>query len=575
MFNNIETTVASTRIRLARNLEGYPFPNRLRDGAQANEIIRAVQGAASRLRSFRLYRMDVLSEDVAQAICDDHLISTELAANRAYGAALIDEEGDGEDPHGKFSIMINEEDHLREQYILPGLNLPLAYQRLSAVDDALSKTLPFAFDRSLGYLTACPTNLGTGLRASVMLFLPGLTRMNKMDRLIREICAVQKNVVVVLHNGSPVTMPWIGDVSAVLESYLAGEAVGRAQIALLYGEANPCAKLAETFPLALSDTPCYRNFPGGTLTVEHREGIYVGYRYYDSCAKNVLFPFGHGLSYTTFEYTSARLNKRKLNGKTPLTVTVGVKNTGSRAGAEIVQVYVSKPESEVFRPEKELKGFAKVCLEPGEEKKVEITLQPRAFAYYNTEIHDWYCESGEYVLSVGASSRDIRKTLKITLENEQTAPVPYDRARMTSYYSAEISNVSDEQFSRLLGFPIPESEPLPGSRLTMENSFIDATSVPGRLVTGLVRLGANLAADDSMGDNDMIATSTLECPIHSAAAFSNGMLDDDGATQLLNILNGDHVLRSVGRLAVNVAGKAVKIAAAEAEKLYKNIKPKK
>lgn len=395
------------------------------------------------------------------------------------------------------------------------------------------------------------------------------------NRLIREICAVQKNVVVVLHNGSPVTMPWIGDVSAVLESYLGGEAVGRAQIALLYGEANPCAKLAETFPLALSDTPCYRNFPGGTLTVEHREGIYVGYRYYDSCAKNVLFPFGHGLSYTTFDYTSARLNKRKLDGKTPLTVTIGVKNTGSRAGAEIVQVYVSKPESEVFRPEKELKGFAKVCLEPGEEKKVEITLQPRAFAYYNTEIHDWYCESGEYVLSVGASSRDIRKTLKITLENEQTAPVPYDRARMTSYYSAEISNVSDEQFSRLLGFPIPESEPLPGSRLTMENSFIDATSVPGRLVTGLVRLGANLAADDSMGDNDMIATSTLECPIHSAAAFSNGMLDDDGATQLLNILNGDHVLRSVGRLAVNVAGKAVKIAAAEAEKLYKNIKPKK
>ena len=202
MFNNIETTVASTRIRLARNLEGYPFPNRLRDGAQANEIIRAVQGAASRLRSFRLYRMDVLSEDVAQAICDDHLISTELAANRAYGAALIDEEGDGEDPHGKFSIMINEEDHLREQYILPGLNLPLAYQRLSAVDDALSKTLPFAFDRSLGYLTACPTNLGTGLRASVMLFLPALSRLRKMDRLIREISRLGHTVRGVYGEGS-------------------------------------------------------------------------------------------------------------------------------------------------------------------------------------------------------------------------------------------------------------------------------------------------------------------------------------------------------------------------------------
>ncbi len=187
MINNIESTVASTRIRLARNLEGYPFPNRLRDERQAHEIVRAVQVAASRVRSFRLYRMDVISEDVAQAICDDHLISTQLAANRAYGAALIDEEGEGEEPVGKFSIMINEEDHLREQYILPGLNLPLAYSRLSAVDDELSKTLPFAFDASLGYLTACPTNLGTGMRASAMLFLPGLTRMNKMDRLIREI----------------------------------------------------------------------------------------------------------------------------------------------------------------------------------------------------------------------------------------------------------------------------------------------------------------------------------------------------------------------------------------------------
>ena len=130
MINNIESTVASTRIRLARNLEGYPFPNRLRDERQAHEIVRAVQVAASRVRSFRLYRMDVISEDVAQAICDDHLISTQLAANRAYGAALIDEEGEGEEPVGKFSIMINEEDHLREQYILRGLNLPLAYSRL-------------------------------------------------------------------------------------------------------------------------------------------------------------------------------------------------------------------------------------------------------------------------------------------------------------------------------------------------------------------------------------------------------------------------------------------------------------
>ncbi len=201
-MNNIESTVVSTRIRFARNLQGYPFPNRLQDVAQAKEIVRAVYAAASRLRSFHLYLMDEISEDVAQAICDDHLISTELASNRAFGAALIDEEDDEDGTRGKFSIMLNEEDHLREQYILRGLSLSLAYQKISAVDDELSKILPFAFDDSLGYLTACPTNLGTGMRASVMLFLPGLTRMNKMDRLIREISRLGHTVRGVYGEGS-------------------------------------------------------------------------------------------------------------------------------------------------------------------------------------------------------------------------------------------------------------------------------------------------------------------------------------------------------------------------------------
>lgn len=200
MINNIESTVVSTRVRLARNLADYPFPNRLQSEAQAKEIVRAVQGAASRLRSFNLYYMNDISEEVAQAICDDHLISADLVAS-SYGAALIDEE-EAEEPHGKFSIMINEEDHLREQYILRGLNLPLAYTKISAIDDELSKSLPFAFDEELGYLTACPTNLGTGLRASVMLFLPGLTRMNKMDRLIREISRLGHTVRGVYGEGS-------------------------------------------------------------------------------------------------------------------------------------------------------------------------------------------------------------------------------------------------------------------------------------------------------------------------------------------------------------------------------------
>lgn len=203
MINNIESTVVSTRVRLARNLADYEFPNKLREAARAKEIIRAVFAAASRLRAFNLYSMDVISENVAQALCDDHLISAELAGNRKFGAALIDEEESDEyEPHGKYSIMINEEDHLREQYILKGLNLPLAYRKISAIDDGLSKTLRFAFDEKLGYLTSCPTNLGTGLRASVMLFLPGLTRMKKMNRLIREISRLGHTVRGVYGEGS-------------------------------------------------------------------------------------------------------------------------------------------------------------------------------------------------------------------------------------------------------------------------------------------------------------------------------------------------------------------------------------
>ena len=205
-MNHIDSTVVSSRIRLARNLADYPFPNRLSGVSQAKEIIRKVSAAASRCREFKLYYMDEISESVALSLRDDHLISAELAANKKYGAALIDEGdsdsfGDGR-AADKISVMINEEDHLREQYIAKGLNLETAYLRISEMDDALSRNIRFAYDAKLGYLTACPTNLGTGLRASVMLFLPGLTRMNKMNKLIREISRLGHTVRGVYGEGS-------------------------------------------------------------------------------------------------------------------------------------------------------------------------------------------------------------------------------------------------------------------------------------------------------------------------------------------------------------------------------------
>ncbi|WP_139903108.1 beta-glucosidase family protein [Clostridium thermarum] len=223
-------------------------------------------------------------------------------------------------------------------------------------------------------------------------------------KLIEAVAEVQQNVVVVLSNGSPIEMPWIGKVKGVLEAYLGGQAAGGAIADLLFGAANPCGKLAETFPIKLSDNPSYLNFPGEGDKVEYKEGLFVGYRYYDKKEMATLFPFGHGLSYTTFEYTGILVDKKELTDKDTLKVSVSVKNTGKVAGKEVVQLYVKDVVSSVIRPEKELKGFEKVDLQPGEEKAVTFTLDKRAFAYYNTEIKDWHVESGDFEILVGGSS---------------------------------------------------------------------------------------------------------------------------------------------------------------------------
>jgi beta-glucosidase len=228
------------------------------------------------------------------------------------------------------------------------------------------------------------------------------------NKLIEAVARVQKNVVVVLSNGSPVEMPWIGQVKAVLEMYLGGQASGGAAADILFGDVNPSGKLAETFPKKLKDNPSYLNFPGDKSKVEYREGIFVGYRYYDAAEVEPLFPFGHGLSYTDFEYKGITLDKKVINEDDELQVSVMVKNTGSTAGREVVQLYVSDTKSDVLRPRKELKGFEKVELMPGEEKTVEFRLGKRAFAYYSPDKGDWVTEDGEFRILVGSSSRDIR-----------------------------------------------------------------------------------------------------------------------------------------------------------------------
>ena len=246
------------------------------------------------------------------------------------------------------------------------------------------------------------------------------------NRLIEAVAATNPNTVVVLHNGSPVEMPWIDRVKGVLEAYLGGQAVGAATVRVLFGDANPCGRLAETFPKKLSDNPSYLTYGGEGNTAVYNEGVFVGYRYYDRREAEVLFPFGYGLSFTDFVFSDLRLSAAEITDRDTLRATVKVKNTGSRAGKTVVQLYVGDVESSVFRPVRELKGFEKVELQPGEEKEVSFTLSKRAFAYWNTQIHDWHVESGEFRVEVGYSSRDIAASAAVRVESTVRIPRHYD-----------------------------------------------------------------------------------------------------------------------------------------------------
>jgi len=220
---------------------------------------------------------------------------------------------------------------------------------------------------------------------------------------------------------------WIDAVPAALEGWMMGQAGGAALADVLFGQVNPCGKLAETFPLKLSDTPAHLNWPGGAGKVQYGEGLFIGYRYYDAKELPVLFPFGHGLSYTTFAYSNAKVSAKTFRDVDGLTVTVDVTNTGHMAGKEIVQVYVHDRACGLMRPEKELKGFAKVALQPGETKSVAIKLDFRAFAYYHPEYKQWITEDGDFDILIASSSAQVRHTLAVTLESTLDLPCILDR----------------------------------------------------------------------------------------------------------------------------------------------------
>ncbi|MBM0065542.1 glycoside hydrolase family 3 C-terminal domain-containing protein [Alkalicoccobacillus gibsonii] len=283
------------------------------------------------------------------------------------------------------------------------------------------------------------------------------------EALIRSVLDAQPNTIVILSNGSPVEMPWVDDVPAIIEGYLGGQAGGGAVADILYGVESPSGKLAETFPVRVEDNPSYLYFPGEGDRVEYREGIFVGYRYYDTKKVKPLFPFGHGLSYTTFSYENMTVSSRELNESDKVTVTIQIKNTGSVKGKEIVQLYVHDKHSSVVRPEKELKAFDKVELEPGETKEVHLELDRRAFAYYNTDKEDWSVESGEFELRVGPSSADIALTETISITSSE--PTTFEVTRnstigdlMQSEHAEKLNQFLESHFSDSPFTPDEESE---------------------------------------------------------------------------------------------------------------------
>ena len=348
--------------------------------------------------------------------------------------------------------------------------------------------------------------------------------------LLNALYAVNSNIVVVLSCGCAVEMQWDEKAKAVLHGYLGGQAGAIALGKLLTGQANPCGKLSETIPLCYEDTPSAPYYPGLEATSEYREGLYVGYRYFDSAGKAVKYPFGHGLSYTTFEYNALEIMEDALR--------LRIRNCGDVPGEEIVQLYIHADTSGMFRPEQELKGFAKVQLNAGEEKQVTIPLNARSFAVWSIAENRWVIEPGTYQLRIGASSRDIRLTARV--KKDGTEPVnPYCSAAFAPYYEARVHNISDESFAALLGREIPpafwdRSAPIGFNDTIAQGAYLKGGI--GKLIFDLIDMSRRALLAFGMKDKANGIMFILNMPWRNVARMS-GVLTDQQIKALLKIIN--------------------------------------
>ena len=354
---------------------------------------------------------------------------------------------------------------------------------------------------------------------------------------LEAVAAVNPNVVVVLAGGAPMETPWIGFCKGLIYGSLGGQAGAGAIADALTGKFTPSGKLAQSWPLTGGDAPCARYFPGKERTAEYREGLFVGYRYYETAQVPVRFPFGFGLSYTSFSYSDITATDRS--------VSFTLSNTGPVAGTEVAQLYVGREDSVVFRSVRELKGFAKVHLEPGESRRVTIPLDDKAFRYFNVKTHRWEVEGGNYQLFVGASCRDIRLTAQIEVAGIKV-PAPYDA--MPSYDNGKVADVPDSEFEALLGRPLPTKEWNRSVPLGLNDTFAQlqyARGWVGRLVHRMMKRQVDRST--TSGKPDLDALFRYNMPFRGVAKMMGGMVDMAMAEALLEVFNG-HFFRGLGHL---------------------------
>lgn len=358
--------------------------------------------------------------------------------------------------------------------------------------------------------------------------------------LLNSLYEVNKNIVVILSCGSAVEMPWINKIKGLVHGYLGGQAGARALLRVLSGDVNPSGKLAETYPLRYEDTPSYHNFPGKEVSVEYRESIYIGYRYYDTAGVDVLFPFGYGLSYTTFEYSDIDVDQ--------FGVTFRLTNTGNVAGMEITQLYVGCKSKEIFRPKKELKGFSKVFINAGETKTITIPFDDKTFRYFNIKTNKWEVETAEYEIMVGASSADIRLVEAFKIQGTDV-PLPYKEEELPSYYSGKANNVCLEEFEKLLGrkVPVPDwdrSKPLGYNDTIAQCQY--AKGLFGRLIYKfLVFSYWYLRKTGRRTTANLIMMSIYHMPFRGIARTTGGVVNMPMLDGILMMVNG-HFFRGAG-----------------------------